>query len=96
MGTMIMRLRNPHSLSFLVRVNNTSRPVTVNAFGPTGERLPAEGIARSTPVLYPTACSGCVQFREEMITVSNAPGISRIEVAGGAYLLMVDEVRVSP
>jgi len=96
-GTIIMRYTNATSVTFVLRVNNSAPPVPITAYGPLpveGEpaQIPAGQITRSDAVVY--GCSDCVKFRQETITVTNASGISRIELAGGIYLLLVDDMTI--
>ena len=97
-GTLIMRFSNATSVSFLLRMNNTSGPVPINGFGTSIEGpppvIPPSQITRTvTGAALPAGCS-TVCFREELITVTNDGGISRIELPGGAFQLLVDDIRI--
>lgn len=97
-GTLIMRFSNATSVSFLLRMNNTSGPVPINAFGTTFEGpppvIPPSQITRTvTGAALPAGCSA-VCFREELITVTNDGGISRIDLPGGVFQLLVDDIRI--
>ena len=97
-GTLIMRFSNATSVTFTLRENNTSSTVPVNAFGTTFEGppppIPGSQITRTvTDAALPKGCT-TVCFREETITVTNPGGISRIDLPGGAYQLLVDDIRI--
>lgn len=92
-GTIIMRFANPHSVTFLMRANS-SLEISVTAYGPDGSTpISSEQIARSDPKLY-SPCTDCAEFSEQLITVANEGGISRIEVNG--QLVLIDNVRITP
>jgi hypothetical protein len=97
-GTLIMRFSNATSVTFTLRENNTSATVPVNAFGTTFEGppppIPGSQITRTvTGAALPAGCTS-VCFREERITVTNASGISRIDLPGGAFQLLVDDITI--
>ena len=99
-GTLIMRYANATTVTFVLRTPGPT-PVAVNAFGPLpieGEPqpIPASQISRVVTDSFPPTCDNinCALFHQETITVSNASGISRIEIAGGAVHVFVDDMTI--
>ena len=95
-GTIVMRVNSPTTVTFVLRVNDSAPAVPITAFGPAPiegppPQIPESQITRTKTALY-SSCADCTQFRQETITITNATGISRIELAGGIYLLMVDDM----
>jgi hypothetical protein len=93
-GTLIMRFpTKPMSVSFVVRMNDCLQTV-VNAFGDGTEALGEGTTTLSSSLTYGGGIDECTAFRQQTVTVTNAAGISRIELPGD--LVMVDDLRIVP
>ncbi len=90
----------PQSVRFEERVNNSVPEVPVIAFDPSGGEIPAAQITRTDVLVYNP---GTVDFRQEIVTITNANGISRVDIDGrgpgpggaGGFGFLIDDLLIT-
>ena len=97
-GTLTFAVQSyPSSVTFLTRVNNLISSVLVSATYGNGTAIPQSAIQRTDPIVYTVNVTG-VAFRQEQIVIDGSAGggVASIDIEALGFIVLVDDMRLTP
>src|SRR5437773_1856063 len=85
----------PTSITFQVRGTNSAALFPVSATDPFEQPIPDGQITRSNVSTY-TPAGAIGPFRQETITITNTAGIAQVQVMMNGFIVLVDNLTISP